>query len=107
MDRNAEAAPNAQASQLAAVNRVTLTPLVQGVLDSETAEFAQAIWNTSRIRELADSAYHARLQAVTSMAFTLGFLGTLWAGVAIDRFGLVALAGGVAVLDLLSAAVGI
>jgi predicted MFS family arabinose efflux permease len=67
------------------------------------AAFAQAVWNTSRIREVADRAYQARLQAITSMAFTLGFsLGTLWAGVAIDRFGLTALAGGAAVLGLLS-----
>jgi predicted MFS family arabinose efflux permease len=67
------------------------------------AAFAQAVWNTSRIREVADRAYQARLQAITSMAFTLGFsLGTLWAGVAIDRFGLIALAGGAAVLGLLS-----
>jgi MFS family permease len=68
--------------------------------------FAQAVWNTSRIRELADPAYQARLQAVTSMAFTLGFsLGMLWAGIAIDRFGLTALAGGAAVLGLLSVVV--
>jgi hypothetical protein len=41
------------------------------------------------------------------MAFTLGFsLGMLWAGIAIDRFGLTALAGGAAVLGLLSAGVG-
>jgi len=65
--------------------------------------FAQAVWNTSRIQELADPAYQARLQAITSMAFTLGFsLGMLWAGVAIDQFGLTALAGGAAVLGLLS-----
>jgi MFS family permease len=65
--------------------------------------FSQAVWNTSRVRELADPAYQARLQAITSMAFTLGFsLGMLWAGVAIDRFGLTALAGGAAVLGLLS-----
>jgi len=68
--------------------------------------FSQAVWNTSRIRELADPAYQARLQAITSMAFTLGFsLGMLWAGVAIDRFGLTALVGGAAVLGLLSAVV--
>ena len=68
--------------------------------------FAQAVWNTSRIRELADPAFQARLQAITSMAFTLGFsLGMLWAGVGIDRFGLTALAGGAAVLGLLSVAV--
>jgi predicted MFS family arabinose efflux permease len=65
--------------------------------------FAQAVWNTSRIRELADPAYQARLQAITSMAFTLGFsLGMLWAGVAIDQFDLTALVGGAAVLGLLS-----
>jgi MFS family permease len=65
--------------------------------------FAQAVWNTSRIREQADPAYQARLQAITSMAFTLGFsLGMLWAGVAIDQFGLTALVGGAAVLGLLS-----
>jgi predicted MFS family arabinose efflux permease len=65
--------------------------------------------SNSRVRppgELADPAYQARLQAVTSMAFTLGFsLGMLWAGVAIDRFGLAALAGGAAVLGLVSVAV--
>ena len=68
--------------------------------------FAQAVWNTSRIRELADPAYQARLQAITSMAFTLGFsLGMLWAGVAIDLLGMMALAGGAAVLGLLSVVV--
>jgi MFS family permease len=68
--------------------------------------FSQAVWNTSRVREQADPSYQARLQAITSMAFTLGFsLGMVWAGVAIDRFGLTALAGGAAVLGLLSAVV--
>ncbi len=68
--------------------------------------FAQAVWNTSRIQELADPAYQARLQAITSMAFTLGFsLGMLWAGVAIDQFALTALAGGAAVLGVLSVVV--
>jgi len=68
--------------------------------------FAQAVWNTSRVRELAEPAYQARLQAITSMAFTLGFsLGMLWAGVAIDQFGLTALAGGAAVLALASVVV--
>jgi MFS family permease len=65
--------------------------------------FSQAVWNTSRVRELVDPAYQARLQAITSMAFTLGFsLGMLWAGIAIDSFGLTALVGGAAVLGLLS-----
>ena len=65
--------------------------------------FAQAVWNTSRVREQADPAYQARLQAITSMAFTLGFsLGMLWAGVVIDRLGLTALVGGAVVLGTLS-----
>jgi len=81
------------------VGLISVAPLV--VLGIPT--FAQAVWNTSRIRELAEPAYQARLQAITSMAFTLGFsLGMLWAGVAIDRFGLPAVAGGAIVLGLLS-----
>jgi MFS family permease len=70
------------------------------------AAFAQAVWNTSRIREVADQGYQARLQAITSMAFTLGFsLGMLWAGVAVDRFGLMALVGGAVLLGLVSTVV--
>ena len=81
------------------IGLISMVPLV--VLGAPA--FAQAVWNTSRIRELASPAYQARLQAVTSMAFTLGFsLGMLWAGVAIDRFGLTSLAGGALVLGLLS-----
>jgi predicted MFS family arabinose efflux permease len=65
--------------------------------------FSQAVWNTSRIRERAAPAYQARLQAITSMAFTLAFsLGMLWAGIAIDSFGLTALVGGAVVLGLVS-----
>ncbi len=61
--------------------------------------FAEAVWNTSRIRQEASPAFQARLQALTSMAFTLGFaLGTLWAGAALDRWGIGGLAGGAAVL---------
>jgi predicted MFS family arabinose efflux permease len=64
--------------------------------------FSQAVWNTSRIRQIAGPAYQARLQAITSMAFTLGFsLGLLWAGAAIDRLGLVALLGGALMLAVL------
>jgi len=67
------------------------------------AAFAQAVWNTSRIQEMAKQSYQARLQAITSMAFTLGFtLGMLWAGIAIDVFGLVALVYGAVVLGVLS-----
>jgi hypothetical protein len=68
--------------------------------------FAQAVWNTSRVRELADPAYQARLQAITSMAFTLGFsLGMLWAGTALDLLGMMGLVAGAAVLGLISAVV--
>ena len=67
--------------------------------------FAQAVWNTSRIRQLADPPYQARLQAITSMAFTLGFLaGALWAGVAIDQQGNSGLQLGAAVLAIGSTA---
>ena len=70
--------------------------------------FAQAVWNTSRIRNLADPAYQARLQAITSMAFTLGFtLGGLWAGAAIDRIGVRAFLLGAAGLILCSAATAV
>ena len=68
--------------------------------------FAQAVWNTSRVPRLAEAAYQARLQSITSMAFTLGGpLGALWGGAAIDRFGLAALAVGAGALALLSLAV--
>ncbi len=68
--------------------------------------FAEAVWNTSRIRQEASPAFQARLQALTSMAFTLGFaLGTLWAGAALDRWGIGTLAGGAAVLALCCGAV--
>ncbi len=67
--------------------------------------FAQAVWNTNRIRQLADPQYQARLQAITSMAFTLGFLvGALWAGAAIDRLGNKGFLLGAAVLATCSAA---
>lgn len=70
--------------------------------------FSQAVWNTSRIRQVAGAAYQARLQSITSMAFTLGFsVGMLWAGVAIDQFGLIALLGGALVLGALSITVGL
>jgi len=57
--------------------------------------FSQAVWNTSRVRLVADPAYQARLQALTTMAFTLGgALGQVWGGVCVDRFGMLAFAGG-------------
>lgn len=71
--------------------------------------FVQAVWNTSRIRGLADPSYQARLQAITSMAFTLGLaLAGLWAGSALDRLGLDALllgAAGLALCSVLAASV--
>jgi predicted MFS family arabinose efflux permease len=65
--------------------------------------FAEAVWNTSRVRHLAEPAYQARVQSFTSMAFTLSFpLGSIWGGLAIDRFGVRALLGGAAVLVLIA-----
>ncbi len=67
--------------------------------------FSQAVWNTSRVPRLAEPNYQARIQSVTSMAFTLGSpLGALWGGLAVDHFGLPALmvsAGVLAVIALL------
>jgi predicted MFS family arabinose efflux permease len=68
--------------------------------------FTQAVWNTSRVPRLAEPAYQARLQSITSMAFTLGSpLGALWGGIAVDRFGLTALAAGAGMLALISLAI--
>jgi MFS family permease len=67
------------------------------------ALFSQAVWNTSRVRQLADSAYQARLQAITSMTFTFGFpVGLLIGGITVDKFGLVALLGNASVLGILA-----
>ena len=65
--------------------------------------FAQAVWNTSRVPHLAEPTYQARIQSVTSMAFTLGSpLGALWGGLAVDHFGLPALMVGAGVLVVIS-----
>lgn len=65
--------------------------------------FSQAVWNTSRVSNLAAQAYQARLQAITSMAFTLGSpLAAIWGGAAVDRFGLRALLVGAGLLATLS-----
>ena len=65
--------------------------------------FSQVVWNTSRVSALAEPAYQARLQSVTSMAFTLGTpLAAIWGGAAVDRFGLPALLVGAGILVLLS-----
>jgi MFS family permease len=95
-----------------AVGLFVLVPRPAAALGSLAAigfvSFAQAVWNTSRIRNLADPAYQARLQAITSMAFTLGFtLGGLWAGAAIDHVGVRALLLGAVGLFLCSAATAV
>jgi predicted MFS family arabinose efflux permease len=65
--------------------------------------FSQAVWNTSRVRLVADPAYQARLQALTTMSFTMGgALGQVWGGVSVDRFGMLAFAGGGVVLLFIS-----
>jgi predicted MFS family arabinose efflux permease len=65
--------------------------------------FAEAVWNTSRVRLLAAPAFQARLQAVTSMAFTLGgALGQLWGGIVLDQFGLISMMGGAGLLGAFS-----
>jgi predicted MFS family arabinose efflux permease len=65
--------------------------------------FSETVWNTSRVRSLAAPVFQARLQSLTTMAFTLGgALGQLWGGIAIDRFGIQGLAGGVILLSFLS-----
>ncbi len=65
--------------------------------------FSQAVWNTSRVSNLAGAEYQARLQSITSMAFTLGTpLGAIWGGAAVDRFGLGSLLIGAGLLSLVS-----
>ena len=65
--------------------------------------FTQAVWNTSRVPRLAEPDFQARLQSLTSMAFTLGApLGALWGGIVIDRFGLPALIVGAVLLAVIS-----
>jgi len=50
--------------------------------------FSETVWNTSRVRSLAAPAFQARIQSLTTMAFTLGTtLGQLWGGIVIDRLG--------------------
>jgi MFS family permease len=61
--------------------------------------FSEGVWNTTRVRQVAPTTHQSRLQAMTSMAFSLGLAGAaLWAGVAVDCFGPLALAGGSVVL---------
>ncbi len=68
------------------------------------ALFSQAVWNTSRVRLVADAAYQARLQALTTMTFTLaGAAGQAWGGVAIDCFGMPSVLVAAALLAAISA----
>jgi|GEM_PF-3656000 len=70
--------------------------------------FTQAVWNTSRIRQMAGPAYQGRLQALTTMTFNQGsVLGSLWGSAAVDPFGRMALVGGALALALLSTAVAV
>jgi MFS family permease len=65
--------------------------------------FSEAVWNTSRVRLLGDRAYQARIQALTTMVFTIGgALGQLWGGIVVDRFGPVGLIGGAIALGIIS-----
>jgi len=65
--------------------------------------FAEAVWNTSRVRRDADPAYQARVQSFTSMAFTLGSaVGALWGGYVIDRLGIAGLYVGAGALAAIS-----
>ena len=64
---------------------------------------AQGVWNTSRVRAVADAAHQARLQAITSTVFNVGSpIGMLWGGLAVDHFGVKALSGGAFVLAAVS-----
>lgn len=61
--------------------------------------FAEAVWNTSRVKLRAEQRFQARLQALTTMTFTLGvMLGQLWAGFAVERTGTVAFLAGAGAL---------
>lgn len=65
--------------------------------------FGEAVWNTSRVRLLGDNAYQARIQALTTMVFTIGgALGQLWGGIVVDRFGSLGLIGGAITLGIAS-----
>ncbi len=70
--------------------------------------FAEAVWNTSRVRLAAPSELQARLQALTTMTFPLGtMLGLLWGGPAIDAFGLPALAVAAGALAIVTGALSV
>ena len=78
-----------------------LTPLPLAVIG--LVLFAQAVWNTARVRLKAEPAYQARLQSITTMTFvTGGALGQLWGGAVVDRFGIHALLWGSLFLSIVS-----
>jgi hypothetical protein len=68
--------------------------------------FAEVVWNTSRVRLLAESTLQARLQSIASLVFALGgAIGQLWGGVALDQLGPMGLIGGASILGALSVGV--
>jgi len=68
--------------------------------------FAEVVWNTSRVRLLAEPAFQARLQSIASLVFALGgAIGQLWGGIALDQFGVTSLIGGASVLVVLAVTV--
>ena len=74
-----------------------ITPLPLAVIGF--VMFAQAVWNTTRIRLQAHPAYQARLQSIATMAFVVGgALGALWGGAFVDRWGVISLLWGAAAL---------
>ena len=78
-----------------------ITPLPLAVIGFVL--FAETVWNTSRVRLMAPLGFQARLQALTTMAFTLGTaLGQAWGGIVLDRVGIYGLAGGALLLAIVS-----
>lgn len=89
---------------LAPLGRLSLAPLavVGAIFGAET------VWNASRVAELGHVVFHGRLQAVTTMVLGVGYaLGALWAGPALDAFGLRGLLGGAAALLCVSVAAAV
>jgi MFS family permease len=65
----------------------------------------QTVWNASRVAEIGAPAYQGRLQAITTMALSLGSTaGALWAGPALDAVGVRGLLGAAAALVVVSLA---
>jgi MFS family permease len=65
----------------------------------------QTVWNASRVAEVGAPAYQGRLQAITTMALSLGStVGALWAGPVLDTVGVRGLLGAAAALLTVSLA---